>query len=91
MSARLKSKGLGRHSLGITIDPVWLDDDGYRRLLLELFGNVTIPIRWAQIEPHQGQFDFSVIDRCIEHLSGRRLAVCAGPLLRFSREICPPG
>lgn len=89
MSARLKSKGLGRHSLGITIDPVWLDDDGYRRLLLELFGNVTIPIRWAQIEPHQGQFDFSVIDRCIEHLSGRRLAVCAGPLLRFTRDDLP--
>ncbi len=89
LTARLKSKGLGRHSLGITVDPTWLEDERYRRMLFELFGHVTIPVNWAQVEPRQGEYDFTAIDRCIEQLSGRRLAICAGPLLRFSDEYLP--
>jgi GH35 family endo-1,4-beta-xylanase len=89
LSARVKNKGLGRHSLGCKIDPELLANEKYRKRLFEMFCFVTIPIKWAKLEPEQGKFDFSSIDKALENFSGRRLAVCAGPLLHFSKDHLP--
>lgn len=89
LAARCKNKGLGRHSLGCKINPDLLVSEKYRKRLFEMFCFVTIPVNWAQIEPEQGKFDFSSVDKILEYFSGRRLAVCAGPLLYFNKDHLP--
>lgn len=89
LSLRFKNRGLGRHSLGCTVDPTLLDNERYRKWLLEMFGFITIPVNWGKIETKRGEYDFDLIDHCMDHLSGKRLALCAGPLLCFSPEMVP--
>ncbi len=87
--ARCISHGFGRGCLGCRIDPMQVNNPEYVEKLLDLFGSVTIPINWAQIEPYQGQYNFSPLDVCIEALGKRKLKFGAGPLLCFSRECLP--
>ncbi len=89
LEARCRKKGLGRHSLGCVIDPAVIGDERYRKWLFEMFGFVTIPVSWREIEPERGRFNYSAIDRCIEVLAGRRLAICVGPLLCFEESQLP--
>ena len=89
LSLRFKNRGLGRHSLGCAIEPSMLDNERYRKWLLEMFGFITIPVNWGEIEIRRGEYNFDVMDRCMDHLSGKRLALCAGPLLCFSPETVP--
>jgi hypothetical protein len=50
---------------------------------------VTIPVNWAEIETGRDEFHFEKLDACMRHLAGRRLALCAGPLLKFTPETVP--
>jgi len=88
-NARGRSHGFGRGYLGCRIDPQQLGYPKYVESLLELFGSVTIPINWAQIESHKGVYDFSSVDACLEVLAQKKLAVGAGPLLCFSKKYLP--
>lgn len=87
--ARGTSHGFGRGCLGCRVDPKEIDKPLYIEKLLELFGSVTIPINWAQIESKQGSYDFSIIDACINVLGKEKVTLSAGPLLCFSKEYLP--
>jgi hypothetical protein len=87
--ARSKNHGFGRGCFGCRINTRQITNPKYLEKLLKLFGFAVIPINWAQIEIHKGTYDFSRIDACIEVLSKKRLAIGAGPLLRFSKEYLP--
>jgi GH35 family endo-1,4-beta-xylanase len=89
LAARFRNKTLGRHTLGCQVNPEWLENEKYRKWLLEMFGFVTVPINWAQIEIEKGVYNFERLDNCMQYLAGRRLALCAGPLLRFTTEYVP--
>jgi hypothetical protein len=86
---RVKNRAFGRSCLGCRVDPVQVRNPEYLDRLLEVFGFVTIPINWAQIEAHKGTFDFSAVDACVELLCKRKLVLGAGPLLQFSRGFLP--
>ncbi len=86
---RSKSHGFGRGCFGCRVDPLEIDNPAYTERLLELFGSVTIPINWAQIESSKGNYDFSTIDACVEVLSRKKLTLSAGPLLCFSKKHLP--
>jgi len=86
---RNENHGFGRGCLGCKIDPMQIENSEYVNKLLELFGFVTIPISWAQIEQSKGSYDFSTVDACIEVLGKKRVAICAGPLLCFSEAYLP--
>jgi len=88
-NARGKSHGFGRGCLGCKVEPLQISNPKYVEKLLELFNFVTIPINWAQIESQKGTYDFSMIDACIGVLGKRKLVLCAGPLLCFSKEYLP--
>lgn len=89
LGTRCKNKTLGRHSLGCQVDVKRMDEENYRKRLFEMFGFVSLPISWAQIEPVAGEYDFFAVDRCIEMLTEKRVAICAGPLLCFSQKQLP--
>ncbi len=87
--ARGRTHGFGRGCLGCRIDPGQIANPKYVEKLLKLFGLVTVPVNWAQIESHKGSYDFSTVDACIDALGKKKLAICAGPLLCFSKEYLP--
>jgi hypothetical protein len=87
--SRNKNHGFGRGCLGCGIDPRQIANLRYVEDLLGLFGFVTIPVNWAQIEFHKGSYDFSTVDACIDVLSKRKLVIGAGPLLCFSKRYLP--
>jgi hypothetical protein len=89
LSLRFKSRGLGKHTLGCCIEPRRMEDESYRKCLLETFGFVTVPVNWGQIVPEKGKYDFSIMDQCMDHLAGRRLAISCGPLLCFESGMVP--
>jgi len=87
--ARVKNHGFGRGCLGCRVDLKQITNAGYVEKLLELFGFVTVPINWAQIESYKGSYNFSTVDACINVLAKKKLAICAGPLLCFSKKYLP--
>jgi len=86
---RRKNHGFSRGSLGCRINPALMTKTAYLDRLLEAFNAVTVPINWARIERRQGHFDFSEVDPCITTLGRRKVILCAGPLLRFSKDHLP--
>ncbi len=86
---RTKNKNLGKHSIGCEIDPQLMGNDNYLKWVFEMFGYVTIPVNWNEIEKEKGNYDFQAMDNCLEHLNGKRIAVCMGPLLRFNNKSIP--
>ncbi len=86
---RSKEHGFGRGCLGCRIVPGQIHNQKYIKKLLELFGFVTIPINWAQMESRQGSYDFTVVDACIDILGKKKLAIGVGPLLCFSKGYLP--
>jgi len=87
--ARIKTHGFGRGCLGCRIDTRQITNPQYLEKLLKLFGFVTVPVNWAQIESHKGIYNFSTVDASLNALSKKKLAIGAGPLLRFSKEYLP--
>lgn len=88
-NARSRNHGFGRGCLGCKIDPQQIGNQRYIERLAELFGSVIIPISWAQIESHKGNYDFSAVDACLDVLGKKKLAIGAGPLLCFSKNYLP--
>jgi hypothetical protein len=86
---RGRSHGFGRGCFGCRVDPMEIDNPIYIEKLQELFGSVTIPINWAQIESHKGSYDFSTIDACVDVLGSKKFTLSAGPLLCFKKEYLP--
>jgi len=87
--ARVKNHGFGRGCLGCRVDLKQITNARYVEKLLELFGFVTVPMNWAQIESYKGSYNFSAVDACINVLAKKKLAICAGPLLCFSKKYLP--
>lgn len=86
---RRGSHGFGRGCFGCKIDPEKMNNADYFKHFTQSFGLAVIPINWANIEAVRGNYDFSTIDNCIKYLSDKKLAIGAGPLLRFTPENLP--
>ena len=88
-STRVESHSFGRACLGCVVEPDKVANKQYSESLVSTFGYVTVPIKWCEIEPEPGKYDFSNLDNCIKILSKYRLAIGAGPLLCFSPDYLP--
>jgi hypothetical protein len=88
-ATRVKNRQFSRGCLGCRVDMQHITNPAYIQKIMELFGFVTIPVNWRQIERERDTYDFSMIDTCINALAGRKLALCLGPLLCFSQDQLP--
>ena len=86
---RGRNRGFGRRCLGCCVDQRQIANVAYVRKLVESFGFVTIPADWSLIEMHKGTYNFSKVDACMHVLGKKRLAICVGPLLCFSKPCLP--
>ncbi|GJM17862.1 MAG: hypothetical protein DHS20C14_00750 [Phycisphaeraceae bacterium] len=61
-----------------------------KRAALSACDFVTIPMRWVDLEPNEGQYAYAPTDRWIEWaVRTARLPVVAGPVIDFSPECTP--
>jgi hypothetical protein len=88
-NTRLKAHGFSKYTIGCQVNPSLIDKPEYKTALSELVSHVSVPVNWRQIERQRGQYDFSAIDGCIEALFKQKMAINAGPLLRFSKQYLP--
>jgi hypothetical protein len=89
LKSRIKNRGFGKGCLGVVIDPNRIEREEYFKRLCEVFNYITIPVSWAKIESVKGKYDFAELDKCVAALGKKRLAIGAGPLLRFSESSVP--
>lgn len=89
LALRLKNRGLGRQSLGCRIDLSQISDVKYRKWLLDMFSFVSVPICWRDIETEPKKYVFSAMDKCMDYLADKHLAISCGPLLRFDPGMIP--
>jgi hypothetical protein len=89
LALRFKNRGLGKHTLGCSIEPKRIEEERYSKCLLDMFSSATVPVNWGQIAKENGKYDFSALDSCIEHLAGKRMAINCGPLLCFEPSQVP--
>jgi len=88
-NSRLESRGFGRACLGCKIDPQQIGNAKYLARLTDVFGFATIPVNWGAIEKKKDEYDFSVIDNCVNILSKKKVTIGAGPLLYFVQDHLP--
>lgn len=71
----------GRPLLGVSIDPARFDSD-QQKLVKESCDFVSIPLRWTDMEPTEGRYNFKPTDKCIEWAVRKaRLPIVGGPVI----------
>ncbi len=55
----------------------------------QAFNSASIPIRWKDVEPNAGEYQWDTVDQHIRWCQTNGLRVCAGPLVRFDRGSLP--
>lgn len=69
-------------SLGCTL--AMLPDSGdVLEQFLSTFQAIAVPIEWKQIEPQEGNYDWSICDKLIDLASSERLIIRGGPLINL--------
>ena len=74
--------------IGTTLDETVLNKSG-RRIFQENFNTGCVPIRWSDIEPVEGVYNWELIDELIEVCSENRAIVRGGPLISLDRGGLP--
>jgi len=74
--------------LGCSIDSEPLPDH-VGNALLESFNCVSLPLRWRDIEPNSGEYEWGRIEEQLQWCRTNGLKVCGGPLLRLDASSLP--
>jgi hypothetical protein len=88
-NTRLKARGFSRYTIGCGVNLSLVGRPEYVAALGELVGHVSIPINWRNIEKEKGRYDFAAVDNGVEAVLKQKMAINAGPLLRFSKDCLP--
>ncbi|MEM9066249.1 MAG: endo-1,4-beta-xylanase [Planctomycetota bacterium] len=71
----------GRPLLGVTVDPARFDST-QQKVIKETCDFVSIPMRWTDMEPTEGRYNFKPTDKCIEWAVRKaRMPIVGGPVI----------
>ena len=59
------------------------------RVVAETFDCISVPLRWREIEPEEGEYDWSKYDRWLEWADKSRTPVMLGPIIDFRSHSVP--
>lgn len=83
MTSILQSTSHPPSLLGSAVDVDVLKPDA-SELFRDTFNTASIPMRWVDVEPHEGQYNWEPLDQLVEFCSQNRLITRAGPLISLS-------
>ncbi len=86
---RYATKTASASTLGVTIGSARFDEP-LRSLVNQNVDIVKIPMRWSEIEPQEGLFQWGAIDRWVKWARDNKKHIIAGPLLDFTSNGCIP-
>lgn len=76
----------GAFGCGVGIDQTAAE---VRASLLANFDYLRLPTHWQQIEPHEQEFDWRLLDSWAEWAMRNRLPILAGPVISFESAVMP--
>ncbi|MEO1512069.1 MAG: endo-1,4-beta-xylanase, partial [Planctomycetota bacterium] len=89
MPDRIGVASPGRPLLGAAVSPDRFGDAD-KAVLAESADFIQVPMRWVDMEPNEGSYDFAATDRWIEWaVRVAKLPVAAGPLVDFRANSTP--
>jgi hypothetical protein len=71
-------------NLGVDLPPFSMQKD-----LAANFGTLQIPLNWRKIEPHEGERDWSNVDKLISFAKSQNRQIVLGPLLQIDKRSLP--
>lgn len=78
-----------RAAVGLTVEPTRFTDAD-KALVTDAADFVTVPMRWTDMEPSEGRYDYAATDRWIEWIvRTARLPIVAGPVVDFRPGMTP--
>lgn len=75
-------------SLGCETGPDILSEGDAERFT-SVFNSAHVPIRWRDVEPAEGKYNWDTLDAIVDWCNQSRMFVIAGPLLDLSRQGMP--
>ncbi|MFG0283335.1 MAG: endo-1,4-beta-xylanase [Phycisphaerales bacterium JB039] len=79
----------GTARLGCAVNPAIMTEP-MQKAIAATCDFITVPMRWAHLEPREGEYSFRNTDRWIEWAVRKaKLPICAGPLIDFADGATP--
>lgn len=88
LNRRRQAGQLGRRLFG-TIANLSTKAELYRKRMRNGFDFITVPVSWRNIEPKQGEFEWTDLDEWIEWLTAQGMPIKASPLVSFHERHVP--
>ncbi len=88
LGPRLQQGKIGRKIFGVRLDPQ-TPVEAVTAQILEPIDYVEVPIKWSEIQPAQGQFNFAGVNRTLEYLLKRKVTVKLTSVIRLHESYLP--
>ncbi len=88
LNRRRQADQLGRRLFGCVVNPK-IKTELYRRRLQNGFDFVSLPLRWRDLEPRQGEYCWEALDEWVEWCTSQRIPLKASPLVSFRENHLP--
>ncbi len=74
--------------VGISLGSTPVDPE-IGKLLADSFNSAIVPMAWGDVEPHEGERDWSTSDEQIQWCRDAGLRICGGPLVQIDAAAVP--